>query len=95
MQKQILSHMLAGSLQLHVSGAEMFQAEPQLELRANCISWEQEEAVSVKLKGKGQCGNRLIAEDCWDFTIPFSVLCLVQVVGGKHWKQKQGPLVMN
>lgn len=38
MQKQILSHMLAGSLQLHVSGAEMFQAEAQLELRANCIS---------------------------------------------------------
>jgi len=59
---------------LHVSGAEMFQAEAQLELWANCITWKQEEAVSVKLKGKGQCGNGLIAQGCWDFTILSSLL---------------------
>jgi len=52
----------------------MFQAEAQLELWANCITWKQEEAVSVKLKGKGQCGNGLIAQGCWDFTILSSLL---------------------
>lgn len=40
MQKQILSHVLAGSLWPHVSGAEMFQAEAQLELGANHITWK-------------------------------------------------------
>lgn len=52
MRKQILSHMLAGSLWLHVSGAEMFQAEAQLELRANHITWKRRKLFLWSWRGK-------------------------------------------